>query len=224
MLDLDVLPANLDEIWASVNIKFLLEHIFFFYAEYDAENPKVTTKCVHDFHLACILEWMERSETCPVCDQVWARLKFLIENCSQHFVPCYAILLNELSLSSDAGNNIWPFYWLVRSDFCLTCFIRTLDFQWQQHWCLFHKGIIPVSHCFKLKQIRTKKKEMRAGRKFWERHKRYSWDQRSIFPFSLHLSSTVEISRPNTLIFGKMSFLLTHLSMSFAFYESAWII
>ncbi|KAK7318204.1 hypothetical protein RJT34_02903 [Clitoria ternatea] len=37
--------------------------------EYDAENPKLLTKCDHHFHLACILEWMERSETCPVCDQ-----------------------------------------------------------------------------------------------------------------------------------------------------------
>ncbi|GLT90868.1 hypothetical protein SLE2022_087840 [Rubroshorea leprosula] len=37
--------------------------------EYDAENPKITTKCEHHFHLACILEWMERSDTCPVCDQ-----------------------------------------------------------------------------------------------------------------------------------------------------------
>lgn len=40
------------------------------YAEYDAENPKMITKCDHHFHLACILEWMERSDTCPVCDQV----------------------------------------------------------------------------------------------------------------------------------------------------------
>ncbi|KAJ7944945.1 E3 ubiquitin-protein ligase [Quillaja saponaria] len=37
--------------------------------EYDAENPKITTKCEHHFHLACILEWMERSEMCPVCDK-----------------------------------------------------------------------------------------------------------------------------------------------------------
>ncbi|KAL2525019.1 RING/U-box superfamily protein [Abeliophyllum distichum] len=37
--------------------------------EYDAENPKLITKCDHHFHLACILEWMERSDTCPVCDQ-----------------------------------------------------------------------------------------------------------------------------------------------------------
>ncbi|KAK7358595.1 hypothetical protein VNO77_00529 [Canavalia gladiata] len=37
--------------------------------DYDAENPKLATKCDHHFHLACILEWMERSETCPVCDQ-----------------------------------------------------------------------------------------------------------------------------------------------------------
>uniref|UniRef100_A0A5B7A6A7 RING-type E3 ubiquitin transferase n=1 Tax=Davidia involucrata TaxID=16924 RepID=A0A5B7A6A7_DAVIN len=37
--------------------------------EYDAENPKMITKCEHHFHLSCILEWMERSDTCPVCDQ-----------------------------------------------------------------------------------------------------------------------------------------------------------
>ncbi|XP_011624744.1 probable E3 ubiquitin-protein ligase RHB1A isoform X1 [Amborella trichopoda] len=37
--------------------------------EYDKENPRIITKCEHHFHLACILEWMERSETCPVCDK-----------------------------------------------------------------------------------------------------------------------------------------------------------
>ncbi|XP_065858320.1 probable E3 ubiquitin-protein ligase RHB1A [Euphorbia lathyris] len=38
--------------------------------EYDEENPRITTKCEHHFHLACIFEWMERSDTCPVCDKV----------------------------------------------------------------------------------------------------------------------------------------------------------
>ncbi|KAJ0967258.1 hypothetical protein J5N97_024175 [Dioscorea zingiberensis] len=38
--------------------------------EYDLENPRILTKCEHHFHLACILEWMERSDTCPVCDQI----------------------------------------------------------------------------------------------------------------------------------------------------------
>ncbi|KAJ8768560.1 hypothetical protein K2173_022670 [Erythroxylum novogranatense] len=37
--------------------------------EYDGENPKLTTNCEHHFHLACILEWMERSDSCPVCDK-----------------------------------------------------------------------------------------------------------------------------------------------------------
>ncbi|XP_042491327.1 probable E3 ubiquitin-protein ligase RHB1A [Macadamia integrifolia] len=37
--------------------------------EYDKENPRIITKCEHHFHLSCILEWMERSDTCPVCDQ-----------------------------------------------------------------------------------------------------------------------------------------------------------
>ncbi|KAH7662906.1 Zinc finger RING/FYVE/PHD-type protein [Dioscorea alata] len=38
--------------------------------EYNFENPRTITKCEHHFHLACILEWMERSDTCPVCDQI----------------------------------------------------------------------------------------------------------------------------------------------------------
>lgn len=37
--------------------------------EYDTENPRIVTKCNHHFHLSCILEWMERSDTCPICDQ-----------------------------------------------------------------------------------------------------------------------------------------------------------
>ncbi|RXH89701.1 hypothetical protein DVH24_032058 [Malus domestica] len=35
--------------------------------EYTPENPKIMTKCSHHFHLGCIYEWMERSESCPVC-------------------------------------------------------------------------------------------------------------------------------------------------------------
>ncbi|XP_010541115.1 PREDICTED: probable E3 ubiquitin-protein ligase RHB1A [Tarenaya hassleriana] len=37
--------------------------------EYETENPKMLTGCGHHFHLACILEWMERSDACPVCDK-----------------------------------------------------------------------------------------------------------------------------------------------------------
>ncbi|XXG41830.1 hypothetical protein AAC387_Pa01g2212 [Persea americana] len=35
--------------------------------EYTPENPKIITQCSHHFHLGCIYEWMERSESCPVC-------------------------------------------------------------------------------------------------------------------------------------------------------------
>ncbi|KAF6134012.1 hypothetical protein GIB67_038303 [Kingdonia uniflora] len=35
--------------------------------EYTLENPKIVTRCSHYFHLGCIYEWMERSETCPIC-------------------------------------------------------------------------------------------------------------------------------------------------------------
>ncbi|XP_058081630.1 E3 ubiquitin-protein ligase At3g02290 isoform X2 [Magnolia sinica] len=38
--------------------------------EYTPENPKIMTQCSHHFHLGCIYEWMERSETCPVCGKV----------------------------------------------------------------------------------------------------------------------------------------------------------
>lgn len=38
--------------------------------EYTLENPKILTKCSHHFHLGCIFEWMERSESCPVCGKV----------------------------------------------------------------------------------------------------------------------------------------------------------
>lgn len=41
-----------------------------FAAEYTPENPKIVTKCLHHFHLGCIYEWMERSESCPVCGKV----------------------------------------------------------------------------------------------------------------------------------------------------------
>ncbi|PRQ29514.1 putative transcription factor C2H2 family [Rosa chinensis] len=33
--------------------------------EYDEENLRSATKYDHHFHLACILEWMERSDSCP---------------------------------------------------------------------------------------------------------------------------------------------------------------
>lgn len=35
--------------------------------EYTPENPKITTRCSHHFHLGCIYEWLERSESCPMC-------------------------------------------------------------------------------------------------------------------------------------------------------------
>ncbi|KAK9109654.1 hypothetical protein Sjap_017714 [Stephania japonica] len=37
---------------------------------YDMENPKILTKCKHHYHLPCILEWKERSNTCPMCGKV----------------------------------------------------------------------------------------------------------------------------------------------------------
>ncbi|KZV31553.1 protein binding protein [Dorcoceras hygrometricum] len=39
---------------------------FAFAVECDAENPKILT---HYVHLACIPEWIERSDACPICEQ-----------------------------------------------------------------------------------------------------------------------------------------------------------
>lgn len=38
--------------------------------EYDYENPKIALECNHSYHLGCIYEWMERSQSCPVCAKV----------------------------------------------------------------------------------------------------------------------------------------------------------
>lgn len=38
--------------------------------EYDYENPKIVLQCNHNFHLSCIYEWMERSQSCAVCAKV----------------------------------------------------------------------------------------------------------------------------------------------------------
>ncbi|KAG9146425.1 hypothetical protein Leryth_011708 [Lithospermum erythrorhizon] len=38
--------------------------------EFNYENPKIVTKCSHEYHLSCIYEWMERSKKCPVCNRL----------------------------------------------------------------------------------------------------------------------------------------------------------
>eukprot|EP01023_Acetabularia_acetabulum_P016833 TRINITY_DN18343_c0_g1_i2.p2 TRINITY_DN18343_c0_g1~~TRINITY_DN18343_c0_g1_i2.p2 ORF type:complete len:215 (+),score=32.16 TRINITY_DN18343_c0_g1_i2:103-747(+) len=40
---------------------------------YDEDNPKILTSCGHHFHLACIYEWLNRSDNCPMCGQ---KMKF----------------------------------------------------------------------------------------------------------------------------------------------------
>ncbi|RRT74008.1 hypothetical protein B296_00008628 [Ensete ventricosum] len=37
---------------------------------YTYENPRITLKCTHIYHLSCIYEWLERSESCPICIRV----------------------------------------------------------------------------------------------------------------------------------------------------------
>ncbi|MCL7042843.1 hypothetical protein MKW94_029529 [Papaver nudicaule] len=62
--------------------------------EYDDENPRIMTKREHHFHLSCILEWMERSDTCPVYDQV-----FMVTRSVVNFPAyCFSIYFNNLLL------------------------------------------------------------------------------------------------------------------------------
>lgn len=35
---------------------------------YTLDNPKIWTRCGHHFHMPCIFEWMERKDTCPMCE------------------------------------------------------------------------------------------------------------------------------------------------------------
>ncbi|XP_009391150.3 E3 ubiquitin-protein ligase At3g02290-like [Musa acuminata AAA Group] len=37
--------------------------------EYTYENPRIPLKCTHIYHLSCIYEWLERSESCPICSK-----------------------------------------------------------------------------------------------------------------------------------------------------------
>ncbi len=35
---------------------------------YTDSNPRTWTRCGHHFHLQCLYEWLERKETCPLCE------------------------------------------------------------------------------------------------------------------------------------------------------------
>lgn len=35
---------------------------------YTEDNPRIWTRCGHHFHMQCIYEWLERKETCPMCE------------------------------------------------------------------------------------------------------------------------------------------------------------
>lgn len=37
---------------------------------FNSSDPPTVTKCKHEFHLQCILEWSQRSKECPMCWQV----------------------------------------------------------------------------------------------------------------------------------------------------------
>lgn len=95
---------------------WLMYSCWFFYAEYSEENPKMVTKCEHDFHLCCILEWMERSETCPVCDKVFLLFTLPFQMSKTPIdLPCTFFHLRNL-FTYNAGSGVW---WRFR---CLALF------------------------------------------------------------------------------------------------------
>jgi hypothetical protein len=78
----------------SYGLGVLTIKLFFYpltYAEYTQENPKIMTKCTHHFHLGCIYEWMERSDSCPVCGKVTCFALFCLNLLIQ-----FAIFILEL--------------------------------------------------------------------------------------------------------------------------------
>ncbi|KAF6260534.1 hypothetical protein COO60DRAFT_1269386 [Scenedesmus sp. NREL 46B-D3] len=36
---------------------------------YTDDNPKIFTRCGHSFHMQCIYAWLERKNTCPLCER-----------------------------------------------------------------------------------------------------------------------------------------------------------
>jgi Ring finger domain len=34
---------------------------------FDADNPRLVLRCSHAYHLQCVLQWGERSQSCPIC-------------------------------------------------------------------------------------------------------------------------------------------------------------
>lgn len=35
---------------------------------YTSDNPKIFARCGHHFHMQCIYSWLERKDTCPICE------------------------------------------------------------------------------------------------------------------------------------------------------------
>lgn len=62
------------------------------------------TKCEHHFHLCCILEWMERSETCPVCDKVYKTSLIVCPRSEYTTKVNNYNLIYLTTLNCDAGN------------------------------------------------------------------------------------------------------------------------
>lgn len=86
-----------------------------FTAGYDEENPKILTKCDHHFHLSCMLEWMERSDICPLCDQVRTAVHVVnIQNLLPFHLKSFVTskLLN-VCFFLDAGDDYQPFCRIV---------------------------------------------------------------------------------------------------------------
>lgn len=42
---------------------------------YDQHAPRFMTTCGHHFHIHCMYEWLERSNTCPICGSKIENLK-----------------------------------------------------------------------------------------------------------------------------------------------------
>ncbi|KAF3430893.1 hypothetical protein FNV43_RR25623 [Rhamnella rubrinervis] len=71
--------------------------------EYTPENPKITTQCSHHFHLGCIYEWLERSESCPICGKEMENPQMGIES--------YEIIVNIYIFNAFEGG--WKQNWIL---------------------------------------------------------------------------------------------------------------
>ncbi|KAI3837866.1 hypothetical protein MKW92_000110 [Papaver armeniacum] len=69
---------------------------------FTSDDPSAVTKCKHEYHLQCILEWSQRSKECPICWQ----LLVLKDSSSQELLAAVGIERTSRSRRGSSNTSI----------------------------------------------------------------------------------------------------------------------